>query len=207
MDRWSNDFEDVTTDGTVAESPLAYFYSRRLLTLYCNLTSSLHSTAHLLSREDRDEMVCSKGFESALCWLCKCMCLSPQIQMYIYPISNWWHQFSKGCFSFFLPIIYFTSMHRSFCTGRKSCVHRQKMLHSFYLVQWKQEHIDTHAQSPAQCEHTTLQPREQLGENSFLSLDNIKHTRCLKDQDKKSNAGIANNMMEAFQQSGFCTAY
>lgn len=44
------------------------------------------------------------------------------------------------------------------------------------------------------------------------SLDNSGHTRCLKDEDgrwanRQSGASAANNMMDAVQKSGFCTAW
>lgn len=75
---------------------------------------------------------------------------------------------------------------------------------------------DTLPQSTAGFQHKAFQPQKPKQSswvrNPAPSLDNRKHTRCLKDNDRRpanrrASAAAGSNTMDAFQKSGFCMPY
>lgn len=90
--------------------------------------------------------------------------------------------------------------------------HDEKHLHT-----WRWGHsvfspsTDTwpHSTPPGWTQHFTATKQSSWVTTHAQSLDNSKHTRCLKDKDggqanRKSSARAANNMMDTFQKAGFC---
>lgn len=87
------------------------------------------------------------------------------------------------------------------CTRWKAPAHMKKRTQGVFF--------SPHSAAPGECKHFTTTKQSSWVTIHALSLDNSKHTRCLKDKDgrqanRKSSARAANNMMDEFQKAGFC---